>query len=70
MMIASFKVSPLDHIKTYPSIKATLNPFFSNAKMESRFFFKPGTYSTPFIFSEFPEFSLWFDSPTPLMGYC
>jgi hypothetical protein len=69
MMIASFKVSPLAHIRTSPSIKATLKPFFSKDEMESRFFFKLGTYSTSFILSEFPEFSLWFDSPTPLMGY-
>ena len=42
-------------ITTCPYINANLCPFLSRAKMESKFFFKPGTYSTSFIFMEVPE---------------
>jgi hypothetical protein len=40
---SSFMVSPLAHIRNYPSIKATMKPLFYRDDMESRFFVKLGT---------------------------
>ena len=48
--IASPKVFPFGHIRTWPSTKATLIPFASNADMERRFLFSHGTNNTVLIF--------------------
>ena len=55
---ASSIVFHFGHIRTWPSTNATLIPFASNAEMERRFFFSPGTNKTSFIFIDFPESSL------------
>ena len=49
MTIVSSIDFPLGHISTYRSINATLYPFLYNAEIESKFFFKHGTYKTSII---------------------
>jgi hypothetical protein len=42
-------LEPLGHRRTWPSTKATLNPRYSKAEIEIRFFFEPCTRNTSFI---------------------
>jgi hypothetical protein len=62
MILASYIFKSLDHTRNFPSTKATISPFSSKQEIDTRLFFKQGTYKTLLI---------WIELPNPIMiVYC